>query len=479
MTAPLVLAPPLIEGESLNGYVSRSAQLFGRTPRDFCTDLGMRWPYLCSGHDDQMERLAWLIGESPEKLSAHTAGKVGEGRFKLGQTVVTLGTMRRTAVRLCPQCVVTALTEIGPHGVFQLLEWAVTSLHTCGRYKCYLMTLPPAKHAHTNYDFVARVLDNIDAVQSACMSPETAQQTAFERYIRERIQRGPKNDWLKDLDLTQIHRLCLNLGAAIEGLKMKIMKTLGSQQERSLCQLGFKNVRAGPDGFKVALKRLHRQSTSNRPYFSADMGLFYQWLREYYEDPTLAPLVDLTCDHIFETYPIPTGKEVFDRVAPKQTLLNMHEARKRSGFGVMFLKGLLGHLDGVDLAEANLRTDVRVDELARAQAYVEGLINLEDAARMLGLSRSQIKALQSCGVLDMIKITSSLRYVLRNQAGKLLDKLNGLPTALPYRSVVPLREFCRSKQVTMVQIIDLWVQGELDGKLCRGEGVGLQAIEVE
>ncbi|MFD3192032.1 hypothetical protein ACFMPD_17485 [Sedimentitalea sp. HM32M-2] len=31
----------------------------------------------------------------------------------------------------------------------------------------------------------------------------------------------------------------------------------------------------------------------------------------------------------------------------------------------------------------------------------------------------------------------------------------------------------------MVQIITLWVQGELEGKLCRGEGIGLQAIEVE
>ena len=31
----------------------------------------------------------------------------------------------------------------------------------------------------------------------------------------------------------------------------------------------------------------------------------------------------------------------------------------------------------------------------------------------------------------------------------------------------------------MAQVIDLWAQGDLDGKLCRGDGAGLQAMEVD
>lgn len=479
MRPHLIPVLPLIEGETLTGFVSRSATLHETTPRDYCSDLGMRWPYLCSGHDDQIERLAWLIGQSPEKLREITSGKVEVGRFKFGQTVATFGSLRRTAVRFCPKCVTNALLNAGPHGVFQMQEWAITSLQTCPHHNCFFMTLPAAKYAHINYDFVARILENIDAVQSASLCPEIATQTAFERYIRERIWRGPKDDWLEELDLTQIHRLCLNLGAALKGLKMKAMMTLDGPQERSLCQLGFKYFNAGPDGFSSALKRIHGQSTTARPYFSTDMGPFYQWLREFYDDPTLEPIVDLTCTHIFETYPTPMGQEVFNRVAPKQIWLTMNEARKKTGFGVMFLKKFLGYMNGLDETEAVLRTDVHADELAKVQAYWKTLLNLETAASLLGISSGQVKLLQDCGVLDMIRITSTLRYVSKDQVTKLLERLEKLPTELPNRSVFTLRTFCCLRQVSIVRLIELWVLGKLDGKLCRGKGQGLGAIEVD
>lgn len=90
-----------------------------------------------------------------------------------------------------------------------------------------------------------------------------------------------------------------------------------------------------------------------------------------------------------------------------------------------------------------------------------------------------LKSLQALGAIDMIKITSSLRYLLRSQVTELLEKLDALPPSLPDRSVVPLREFCHLKQVSIVQIIDLWVRGKLEGRLCRGEGIGLQSLEVD
>ncbi len=479
MTAPLVPALPFIEGETLTGYVSRSAKLFETTVRDFCSDLGMRWPYLCSGHDAQIERLAWLTGKQPKELRAFASGKVEIGRFKFGKTVATSGSLRRTAARICPKCVMDAISDTGFHGIFQMQEWALTSLHSCSVHNCGIATLPPSRHSHEAYDFASRVAEHLDAVQAASATAEPMVPSLFEQYIRQRIWQGPQNDWLKELDLTQIHRLCLNLGAALEGIKMKAMMALTGDHERDLCQRGFEHFVAGPDGLRSALRNLHQQSNTERPYFSADMGPYYQWLREVFDDPVLAQVVDLTCDHIFQTYPTPTGKEVFDRIAPEQTLLTMNEARKRSGFGVTFLKKLLGHMDGIDEATALLRTDVHVDELAKAKAYWDNLINLKDAEWILGLSRSQIKSLQFSGVLDVIRITSSLRYVVRHQVAALIENMKALPTALPERSVLPLREFCHLKQISMVQIIELWVQGNLDGKLCRGDGIGLQAIEVD
>lgn len=50
----------------------------------------------------------------------------------------------------------------------------------------------------------------------------------------------------------------------------------------------------------------------------------------------------------------------------------------------MFLKQLLGHLDGISEEDALKRTDVHVDEIKRAKSYWKTLINLKRAASDLG-----------------------------------------------------------------------------------------------
>ena len=162
----------------------------------------------------------------------------------------------------------------------------------------------------------------------------------------------------------------------------------------------------------------------------------------------------------------------------EQKWLTMQEATKRSGFGAVFLKKLLGHMEGISEEEAIKRTDVHVDEIHKAQIYWQSLMNLQDAARYLGILRDQVKGLQNRSVLDTIKVTSSLRYLKREQVNRLLIGVLNLPETLEGRSVVPLKDFCREKGVGIARLIELWTCGDLEGQLCRGEGVGLQAIEV-
>lgn len=149
----------------------------------------MRWPYLCSGHDAQIERLAWLIGKRPEELRAFTSGKVEIGRFRFGKTMATFGALRRTAVRFCPRCVADALARTGLHGICQMQEWAVTSLYSCPHHRCLLMTLPSSQHAHTAYDFVTRITDHLDQVLQASRLPRIVSPTLFENYIRSAFGR--------------------------------------------------------------------------------------------------------------------------------------------------------------------------------------------------------------------------------------------------------------------------------------------------
>jgi len=479
VSAPLTLALPLIEGETPSGYVSRSAKLYETTPRDFCSDLGMRWPFLCSGRDDQLERLSWLIDEDLEKLRASRTQKIRTGHYQVGQAVATTGVLRRTAVRLCPRCVTTALAGGGPSAIFQRLEWSVLSLPICETHGCALITLPSSSDTHTTYDFVSRVLEQIDRVQQACEQAKTYSPTDFEKYSSQRIWRGPQDDWLRGFDMNQLYRGCLTLGAALRGSKSETVTGLSIDEERDLCQLGFESLSAGPDGYQSALKRCHRQSTAERPYYTADMGPFYHWLRETHKAPALRALVDATCQHVFETYPTPLDKGVFGQRPKRETWLTMDEARKRSHFGATFLKQLLGHMDGLPEEEALKRTDVHIDEIGKAQAYWATLINLKDTAKALGILPTQVKALQNRGVLDTVKVTSSLRYLAREQVSGLLADVENLPENLNCGSVVPLKEFCRAKGVHLARIVDMWACGDLQGKACRGHGEGLQALEVD
>lgn len=157
----------------------------------------------------------------------------------------------------------------------------------------------------------------------------------------------------------------------------------------------------------------------------------------------------------------------------------MEEARKRSGLGAVFLKRLLGHLNQVPDAASLKRTDVHVDELREAMVYWKKLINLKDAAAELSILPEQVKSLQNCGVLQTVKITSSLRYSLRGEVQQLLTNIHLLPEELSEKSVAPLKEYCRERGIPLTQVIKLWCLGELDGKICRGAGSGLHALEMD
>lgn len=61
-TAPLIRTLELLPGETPTSYVARLAAHHRTIPREFCSDFGMRWPFLCSGQEGQLQRLSRLRG---------------------------------------------------------------------------------------------------------------------------------------------------------------------------------------------------------------------------------------------------------------------------------------------------------------------------------------------------------------------------------------------------------------------------------
>ncbi|MBU0645709.1 MAG: TniQ family protein [Alphaproteobacteria bacterium] len=479
MGAHLIPTLPLIKGETPSGYVSRTAQLYETTARDLSTDLGMRWPHLCSGYVEQLKRLSWLTGFALDDLRQGAARKILNGHYEIGRTTATTGVFRKTTTALCPQCVMEAWETHGAAGLYQLLEWSVRCLGRCEKHSCALIILPSAGHSHVTYDFARQVIKHFETVARAAETPVLLHATQFETYARTRIWAGSAaDDWLQNFDLTHLYRASLTLGAALSGRMKLALPELTMEDERYLCEVGFAALRYGPENYGQALLQLRRQSMSERPYYTANLGPFYEWLWEMQEEPALKHLIPLTRAHIFQTYPVPLDKEVFGERPVREIWLTMEEARLRSGFGVTFLKKLLGHMKGESEDVALRRTDVRVDDLEAVQGLWAGHMNLSEAGEALGVGREHVKQLHALGVFRAIRINSALRYVNRADVDALLERVALLPKEAGAGDFMPLREFCRSRRFALPQLIEEFYGGGLEGDVRRGEGTGLLTLEI-
>lgn len=81
----LALTLPLNEYETPASYVSRLSRRNQTIPREFCSDLGMRWPHVCSSHADQLERLSylWACG----LVSQFSRNDAGNGHIARDKTI--------------------------------------------------------------------------------------------------------------------------------------------------------------------------------------------------------------------------------------------------------------------------------------------------------------------------------------------------------------------------------------------------------
>jgi len=478
MIRPLIVTLPLLDGETPSGYVSRLAQLYKTTPRNLCSSLGLRWPYLCSGREDEIERLSWLAGQDYKSLKQWTATKHSAGRYCVGNATISTAIFRRTTCRCCPHCVYEAREQVGAHGVFELLEWKVLSLSRCEKHGLEFIALPSAAHSHEAYDFATQASLHWSLIEDAYLTRKELLSTLYEEYVRSRIRHGAGTDWLAGLDLSALHGACSSLGAALEGVTTDLVRNADVGLEHRMSEVGFLHLVDGPEGLRRALRKLRENSQSERPYYSSDLGPMYNWLSSVSDDSSLAEIVDVTREFIFQNYPVTLNKEIFGVKPKHEVWLTMDEARKRSGFGAVFLKKLLGHIDGVDEKYALRRTDVKASELPKVQAFWLSLMNLARTAEALSVRSDQVKALMRYGVLKQVRITSTLRYALRDEVNALVRRIEELPSAIGPIAFLPIQQFCREKGIPLAKVVSDFVSGDHEGKFRRGFGSGLSSIEV-
>lgn len=476
--APLIRSLGLLPGETPASYVSRLAAYHRTPPREFCSDFGMRWPFLCSGQDDQLQVLARLTRVDLHELRFWAPRKLDNGRYRIGARSSSVGAFRRTTIRLCPICATKALQGQGPSGVFQLLEWCVTCIHRCAAHGARLCALPAAAHAHETYDVASLAIRHHQVLISAASDPEILDESPFETCLRDRIHGGPRDDWLRPLELTHLHRACLTLGLMMAGQTMPNLSEVNHECERRACDDGFEVLRNGPDALAAAFDRLRGRARTGRPYFATDLGTFFAWLRTVQDVPALAEMSSVVRRYVFRHYPVKPDQEVLGERPARITLITFDEARARAKLGTAFLKRLLAHVTGIPLDEAGSLSEITVADLDRVLAFWSGLCNLQRAAHELGIQPLQVKSLIERGVLSALRFGSALRYLHREEVADLLRAVTALPAADDGSVFMPLKTFSTSRKIGIARIIAAWHSGELQGLVARGEGKGLQALRL-
>lgn len=478
LTGQLALSVTPLAGETPASIVSRMAARNETAPRVFCSDMGMRWPFLCSGHADQLDLLSELGGIDRSQLERWNPEQKGIGRYRIGKTLSSTGAFRRTATRICPVCIEEAIAERGIPGIHQLLEWNILCLHGCAQHSVSLIELPKAETSHEAYDVVAQVLRHRDKVRRAASEPARHLPSVFESYVRDRIFDGPQADWLKGLELTQLHRACLTLGSAILGGDAKFLFQEPLSRSQRYCDEGLRVLTGGYDSLAKRLEDLRCAPKDQRPYCSRDLGSFYSWLRTAYRNTELVEIADCVRSFVFENYTTNPEKRILGKAPPDRHRMSFDTARIQSGVGVALLKRLIAHVDQLQEGEAAQLTETTPDQLARALKFWSGLCNLTAAAAALKVRPVQVKALINRGLLRSIKFGTALRYVYLEDLDRLTAAVSELPKVDNSKGYLPISQYCRENGIGLVRIIQLWQNGELEKLVRSGGGEGMRSIHV-
>ncbi|SEB47678.1 TniQ family protein [Rhodobacter sp. 24-YEA-8] len=457
----LGLRIPLIDREMPSSLVSRLARLHGTNPRDFCSDMGLQWPHICSAHPEQLSRLAKLADVSLFRLLRWSGPLVSPCRYRVGYEIASTGVFRRAVTRICPRCVVEGQAKGLHAGPFQRVEWLVQSIHVCSDHHTALLKLPNARHAHDTYDLLTQIERHQGIIQRAADSDGSTFPTGFEDYVLSRIQGRAATSWLTPLELQHMHRGCLTLGAALLFGSSKNSTALDVVQSRAALDRGYSVLRSGPAQLLAALTELKKAYQTERPYFSTDMGDFYTWLKEEVEEPKLQEMRHAVRNFITENYPLRSGMKILGEEISMGRRMTFSDARQVSGIARARMATTLGHLRPASRNTAGTVTDVSVEDIQTVDAFWRNHSNLKDAAERLGLHPAQIKAFIEVGVLEAVRLSSALRYVTNASIDAVLVMVSNAPVDHPNSELLPIAEFSQSRCISMARV----VCAALDGKI--------------
>ncbi|WP_147126046.1 TniQ family protein [Shimia ponticola] len=477
MAREFALALDLKEMETPASFAARLARRNGLIPREFCTDLGMRWPDVCSAHPDGLKRLAQLSGANLDALMLTAAPQESNLRFSVGHSQATSGTFRRTVNRVCPRCMTAAIQREGDTGPFQRLEWLLLPLHVCREHHVPLIELKRSSYTHSTLDIVAQTFAQIDHIKAAADEDALTPPMAFEEYLCNRVNHSPAGDWLDGWTLTEIETGSVALGIQMLFPTRRHVSRLTQNERLTAADAGITALAGGPDTLSETLGEMRlKMPVQDQRHYTKVLGMFYVWFRDHRKEPCLSAFREWVRSYLHQEYARRPSQSILGVQARRVGGFSLSEVKRSYGIDPSRVKAILDNLGRYGPDQLRSLVEITEEEAKEVARYWDGLQYPKHTAKALRIFPDQLKALIKNKTRSAVNLGATRQFVERSSVSALLEKLAAVEIGRAGRLHLPLKAHCRNNTVSLARVVAAWARGELTGVRVDPGQEGLQSL---
>lgn len=339
---PSTMVPSLGIGELPSSFASRIGHLLGRSARDFCLDVGLKFQAIVDGQPGAINALAVVGRGDPDALTRFACQRINARSFTIRGHSLDGSALYRSRVRVCCACIAADMNNgAGPECVraFQRAIWLVRDIQTCPLHQQALMTVTQGNGTAALHDFAAVVPDLVRNPGQ----PRSRVPTSFETYVISRFHdtSPPVGNWLDQFTIQGVGKICLVFGA-MEAFGAKVNLTSISDGDRLDCQQkGFQIASKGEAEIRQLLNDLHKRRSVNQRSVGpmSHFSLLYAWLAHETKSPQYQPLRRIVAEYCFDNFPGRSQFLGFEQSSPK--VHSIHSAALEYGVSPHMLHSLL------------------------------------------------------------------------------------------------------------------------------------------
>lgn len=430
--------------------------------RVFCGDLGLSWTAIVRGDEGEIGRLASLAGVNENDLRHWAVRPAGQSRFGIGGEIGTTATMSRSRIRICAECIVSAVSEKGFEGAFRRADWQLLSIHTCEQHNQGLMDVPVSSAKGGIYDIVAHIEQDWQNVCASRLRCIEQRETGLEGYLRRRLTGGcGTSRWIDQLALPVVSRASEMLGARL--LYGPAIKTASLTDAilRPAGAAGFEVLSEGPAVLQNCLTELSNEGVKRGRFHQRDYGVFMDWLAGSRTMPEAAPLRQVVREHIINSFPLRPGEIVLGVEVIEPRRITFTSAAKQLGVRPTRLVEHLAKSSAGDHRTDRAAQSLTTEEFKRLKAEIQDKVTLREAAEIIGCTQDQLSRFLDAAMLTRSAAGAKRMFLSRQDVEAFMAPIMRLPCCTADDQFLPLDKISNRLKWTVHDLYGAFLNGQL------------------